>query len=117
MLIQKREPGWIVLGLGDNLVGKDPFPRRHPDTAFRAIGDEGGLVVLPSDAEVKVINSVGAKVFELLDGEHSLDAITEAVVEEFDISHEEARRDIEAFIGDLEANGMLDVAENAGETR
>ena len=98
-------------------MGNDPFPRRHPDTAFRAIGDEGGLVVLPTEAEVKVINPVGAKVFELLDGEHSVDAITEAVVAEFEIGHEEARRDVEAFIRDLEANGMLDVAESAEETR
>jgi len=98
-------------------VGNDPFPRRHPDTAFRAIGDEGGLVVLPTEAEVKVINPVGAKVFELLDGEHSVDAITEAVVAEFEIGHEAARRDVEAFIRDLEANGMLDVAESAEETR
>ena len=54
-------------------------PRRHPDTAFRQVGDEGGLVVLPTRAEVKVVNLVGATVFGLLDGEHSLEEITEAV--------------------------------------
>lgn len=92
-------------------------PRRHPDTAFRQVGDEGGLVVLPTRAEVKVVNLVGATVFGLLDGEHSLEEITEAVVDEFEITRDEARRDIEAFLRDLEAHGMLATSESAGETR
>jgi hypothetical protein len=98
-------------------VQSDSYPRRHPDTAFRQVGDEGGLVVLPTRAEVKVVNPVGAKVFGLLDGEHSLEAITEAVLEEFEITREEARRDIEAFLQDLAEHGMLAQAESAGENR
>ena len=104
-------------------MGKDPFPRRHPDTAFRAIGDEGGLVVLPSDAEVKVINNdtdvapwdvgVHASRTTFIGGNSARLAARKAREKLL----AEARRDIEAFIGDLEANGMLDVAENAGETR
>ena len=94
----------------------DSCPRRHPDTAFRQVGDEGGLVVLPTRAEVKVVNPVGAKVFGLLDGEHSVEAITEAVLEEFEITREEARRDIEAFLKDLADHGMLARTDSAGET-
>lgn len=83
------------------------FPRRHPDTAFRPIGDEGGLVVLPGSAEVKVLNPVGIKIYSLLDGEHSVESIAAAVVEEFDVAEDQARRDIEAFLKELESNGML----------
>ncbi len=36
------------------------LPKKHPDSAFRAIGDEGGLVVLPGRAEVKVLNAFSA---------------------------------------------------------
>lgn len=83
------------------------FPRRHPDTAFRSVGDEGGLVVLPGRAEVKVLNEVGSKIFSLLDGKHSHDEIVTAVAEEFEVSDDQARADLAAFLADLASNGML----------
>ena len=83
------------------------FPRRHPDTAFRPVGDEGGLVVLSGKSEVKVLNPVAIKVFGLLDGEHSPEQIAKAVVEEYEVSEEEALRDVKSFIEELESHGML----------
>jgi len=71
------------------------------------MGDEGGLVVLPTKREVKVLNPVAIKVFAMLDGSHSEEQIAEAVVEEFDISVEEAAEDIRVFLGELRRNGML----------
>ena len=88
-------------------MNRSNFPRRHPDTAFRPIGDEGGLVVLPGSAEVKVLNPVGIKIYSLLDGEHSVDSIAAEVTEEFNVNEDDARRDLEDFLKDLEANGML----------
>lgn len=92
-------------------------PRRHPDTAFRKIGDAGGMVVLPGRSEVKVLNPVGIVVFSLLDGTRDVDALTAAVEEEFDISLEQARHDVLEFLLELKHAGML--AEEAavpGET-
>jgi hypothetical protein len=94
-------------------VSRSNNPRRHPDTAFRPIGDEGGLVVLPGSAEVKVLNPVGIKIYSLLDGEHSVDSIAAAVVAEFDVDEAAARRDLEGFLQELDANGMLVDAESA----
>jgi hypothetical protein len=82
-------------------------PRRHPDTAFRQIGDEGGLVVLPGRSEVKVLNPVGIAVFSLLDGTRDLDTLAAAVAAEFDIEPSLAREDVVAFLSDLEREGML----------
>ena len=87
--------------------GEGTLPRRNPDTSFRAIGDEGGLVVLPGRAEVQVLNPVGIKVYALLDGKHTLADIAREVTAEFDVSEEEALRDAEAFIEDLRRHGML----------
>src|SRR5580765_5966299 len=84
------------------------MPRRHPDTAFRKIGDDGGLVVLPGQAEVKVLNPVGIVVFSLLDGTRDVDALTEAVTAEFDVPIDEARADVVAFLHDLNRQGMLE---------
>jgi hypothetical protein len=82
-------------------------PLRHPNTAFRPIGDEGGLVVLPGRAEVKVLNPVAIKVFGLLDGKHSIDEIAREVTEEFDIDESQAAADIRDFVDALRKNGML----------
>lgn len=82
-------------------------PCRHPDSSFRKIADEGGLVVLPGRAEVKVLNPVGIKVFSMLDGEHTRAEIARAVSEEFEISEEQALTDVGAFLEELAGNGML----------
>lgn len=88
----------------------DNRPRRHPESAFRSIGEEGGLVVLPRVSEVKVLNPVGSLVFAMLDGQHTVDEIVAAVLAEFDTSEEEARRDVTAFIAQLDKHGMLDTS-------
>ena len=84
------------------------FPRRHRDSAFRPVGEDGGLVVLPGRSEVKVLNPVANKVFGLLDGDHSLEEIARQVADEFDVAPEQAQRDIQAFLEELEAHGMLE---------
>lgn len=88
-------------------------PQRHPDTAFRKVGDEGGLVVLPGRSEVKVLNPVGIKIFSLLDGEHSTDRIVKSVMEDFDISEEQATADLNQFLEELDSHGMLSEAQAA----
>ena len=82
-------------------------PRRVQECSFRAIGDEGGLVVLPGRSEVKVLNPAAILVFSLLDGEHTTDDIVAKVVEQFDVSEDVARADIEAFVGQLREHGMI----------
>ena len=84
------------------------FPRRHPDLAFRQIGDEGGLVVLPGRAEVKVLNPVGIAVFALLDGSRDVDTLVAAVAQEFDVEPSQARTDVVTFLTELQREGMLD---------
>jgi hypothetical protein len=82
-------------------------PSRNPECAYRAIGDEGGLVVLPGQGEVKVLNPVGVKVFSLLDGKNSVEDIVAAVTAEFDVPANAARQDVRAFLGELAKHGML----------
>jgi hypothetical protein len=91
------------------------YPRRHPDTAFRPVADEGGLVVLPGQAEVKVLNPVAIRVFGLLDGLHSVEEIARLVTDEFEVDHDQAVTDIRSFIEELESHGMLALDESARE--
>lgn len=82
-------------------------PRRNPETAHREVEDEGGLVVLPRQSEVKVLNPVGSLIYKLLDGEHTVEQIIAAVVDEFDTTPDQASADVRQFLEELEAEGML----------
>ncbi len=83
------------------------FPRRHPDTAFRQVGDEGGLVVLPGKSEVKVLNPVGIAVFSRLDGTKDVNELAGIIAGEFEIDLPQAREDVIAFLTELHHEGML----------
>jgi len=81
--------------------------RRHPDAAFRPVGDDGGLVVMPDRGNVVVLNPVGIKIFALLDGSHSTEQIVAALIEEFDVSEERAGADLTEFLDELQREGLL----------
>jgi hypothetical protein len=82
-------------------------PRRNPDTSFRQIGDEGGLVVLPGRAEVKVLNPVGIAVFSRLDGSRDVDSLAAVVADEFEVDLVKARQDVIEFLTELQRDGLL----------
>jgi hypothetical protein len=82
-------------------------PRRNPDAAYKIV-DEEALIALPGDkAAHHVLNSVGAFIWELLDGESDMDAICRRITAEFDVEESEARADLEDFLRTLASKGML----------
>jgi len=86
-------------------------PRRHSKSSFRQIGDEGGLVVIPGRAEVKVLNPVGIYLWGLLDGSRTIDQLIAAVQGEFEVDTAEAQAGVRAFLAELEEHGMLETEE------
>jgi hypothetical protein len=96
------------------IMTSEDLPRRHPEAAFRPMGDEGGLVVMPTQREVVVLNEVGIKVYSLLDGTHSETQIAEAVAAEFEVAPEQAEADVRDFLGELGRKGMLAAQDDIG---
>lgn len=90
-------------------------PKRSSGHAFRSIGDEGGLVVIPRQSKVQVLNPVGIKVYSMLDGTHSRDEIVRAVMDEFEVAEGVARSDVDAFLDELAREGMLASGSEATE--
>ena len=82
-------------------------PKRSPVNAFQSIAEEGGLVVVPEKSEVNVLNPVGSKIFSMLDGKHSREEIVRAVVEEFDVTEDDANRDLDRFLQELKKSELL----------
>jgi hypothetical protein len=97
-------------------AGNEKYPRRDPETAGRSVVDEGYLVVVPSRAAVEVLNPVGGKIYSMLDGKHTADDIVRAIIDEFEVSEESARRDLDAFLDELRKKGMLATTGGHGRT-
>ncbi len=81
--------------------------RAHPDISFTRFGDEG-LLVVPRQAWQIVLNGVGARAFELLDGRRSLGQIAELLADEYDVAPEQALADVRELLADLAAKGAIE---------
>lgn len=79
---------------------------KSPDAAYRTY-DGQATIVLPSRAQVSVLNEVGSAVWERIDGRKSLQEILDGIMEEFEITRDRALTDLEAFVADLRAQGMV----------
>ena len=79
---------------------------KSPDAAYRTY-DGQATIVLPSLARVNVLNEVGSAIWERIDGRRSLAEILDGIVDEFDITRDQAAADLEAFIADLRTHGMV----------
>jgi len=69
--------------------------------------EDGTVIVSPSDGKMSVVNEVGAFVWELIDGHHSVDLIVRQVTENFDVTTEQAQVDVMAFLRDLEERNLV----------
>ena len=88
------------------MIDLQHVPRRSPNSAFR-VYDGQATIVLPDRAEVKVLNTVGSLVWERMDGARTVAEIVDAIVAEYDIALDEARRDVLEFIEELRESGMV----------
>jgi Coenzyme PQQ synthesis protein D (PqqD) len=73
---------------------------KSPETAWRVI--EGEAMILSLDDKVfRGLNSVGSRVWELIDGRRSVDEIVSQIVGEFEVTPEVAHRDVGTFVAEL----------------
>jgi Coenzyme PQQ synthesis protein D (PqqD) len=84
---------------------------KDPDFVFRRIADE--IVLLPirrnmGDLEsIYTLNGVGARVWELLDGRRTSRDVSATIVEEYEVTAEQAGIDVADFLAQLEAIGAV----------
>jgi methyltransferase-like protein len=87
--------------------------RRSEDFVYRKIQDETILVPIKDNVgdmgAIYNLNEVGAFIWEQLDGEKTLLDITNMIVEEFEVSPEQAQADLREFVSQLkEINAILE---------
>lgn len=81
-------------------------PQIVPDLIWRVL-DEETVVVSPSDGEYCVLNGIGTVIWQLLSEQQSLADIEQYLVNNYQVSEEQAREDTGRFLTDLEQRGLL----------
>jgi len=79
---------------------------KTPDAAYR-IYDGEATIVLPSKAEVTVLNPVASLVWDAIDGRRTLAEILESVLRDYDVPREQAMQDLIEFVNALHEQGMV----------
>ena len=80
---------------------------QHVPVVVSRLVDGEAVLVHPQQAKIRVLNAVGARVWELMDGRRSLGDISQVIVAEFDIELPRAQSDVLAFCADLVQAGVL----------
>jgi hypothetical protein len=75
-------------------VNKSSVP--HAQVAARIIDDQA-VVVLADSGEVNVFNAVGTRIWELIDGSRTIQQIADTIHSEYEVTAEEALRDVQEF--------------------
>ena len=81
-------------------------PRKHPHATSRVYEGEA-FVILPETSEYKILNGVGSRVWELVDGVRTPEEIAKVISAEYDVALETALVDVKEFLAELQANNML----------
>lgn len=84
-------------------------PRRHRAAPSRVI-DGAAVVVQTRLSEVAMLNEVGTAVWGAIDGTRSEADIALVIADAFEVSREQAARDVAAFLDELAAAGLVELS-------
>ena len=88
------------------MIDLNSIPRRSPTVVSRLLDDEA-VLVHPVQGKVRVLNPVGARVWELADGQRTLGAISRVIASEFAADLARVQIEVPAFCEDLAQRGVL----------
>ena len=84
----------------------DSIPQHVPMVVSRVIDGEA-VLVHPGQARIRVLNAVGARIWELMDGQQTLGEIAQGISAEFEVDLARAQTDVLVFCADLVHAGVL----------
>lgn len=82
-------------------------PLRHSRVVFSRAG-ESALLLDPNSGDYFSLTDVGARIWELCDGEHTIDEIADSLAAEYDAPPETIRADAYELLEELGAAGLLE---------
>jgi hypothetical protein len=87
-------------------ITDETIVRRTASALWRPFEQETA-VILPTASAVRVLNEVGARVWELADG-RTFGEIIDTLMNEYDVERIQLRLDAEAFLTELHSRGLLE---------
>ncbi len=87
--------------------------QRSPRAVHRVVDGEA-VIVEPAIGMVTILNDVGARVWESLDGRQSAAEIAAAIAEEYAVPPAEAAADVTAFLAELMEKGLINRHDDRG---
>jgi hypothetical protein len=84
----------------------DSRPRPNNSVQGRQLENEA-VLVLPERGEVKVLNEVGARLWALTDGRHTVREMAATVCAEYHVEPSVAEADTLEFLSQLAAKGLI----------
>jgi len=86
----------------------DVIPRRASSVASRTLDGDGEAVLVHAEQKkITVLNGVGARLWELADGQHTVSDMARVIAGEYEVSLDKAEADTLAFCEDLAGRGLL----------
>jgi hypothetical protein len=83
------------------------LPKRKQNLAWRKIEDEVVIIDLDKGRQFHELNDTGSLIWELCDGETSVEAIATALTEDFELDYLEAQNEVAEFIAFLAEKDLL----------
>ena len=81
-------------------------PRQARGVVGRTVDDEA-VLIHPEQGKIRVLNSVGARLWELADGRRSVAELAAVIAGEYEVSLAQAESDALRFCTDLVGRGLL----------
>ncbi|MEO0284861.1 MAG: PqqD family protein [candidate division WOR-3 bacterium] len=69
--------------------------------------EDGALLYNLETGEIKILNEVGAFIFELCDGKHDKEEIINEIIKNFEIDKNTAEKDFDIFIKEMEKENLI----------
>ena len=82
------------------------IPEKNPDLMWRSL-DDGTVIINPEQGDVRVLNDVGARVWELVDGQRSVSQIAREITQEYEVSLDDANKDLQEYLKVMITKGLL----------
>lgn len=84
----------------------DKIFTKSENVASRIVDGEAVLVT-SHDGCVKILNETGSRVWDLIDGERTVDQIVEVVEAEFEVNYDELKKDVTVFFEELRSKELV----------
>ncbi len=80
-------------------------PKRNKNVAWRVIEEEA-ILISSEDSMLHSLDEVATLIWEMADGEHTVDQIVDRVCDEYDVERERAHKDTVEFLEKLAGDDM-----------